>query len=278
MRKFFSACILYLVCLNLSAQNIHLMAFGGLSNYQGDLQAKKFTFDQAQAAFGGGLLYEITDNLYARLAFTYGKVSAADKFGKNTDRNLSFSSPIYEVQIGAEYDLLNNYERSLVPYAFLSIAAFNFNPTAVDKRGKTVELQPLGTEGQGFSGKAKYNLTQLAIPFGGGLKLAINENVRLRGEIGLRYLLTDYLDDVSDSYPDKNLLLANNGQLAVDMSFRGGEVKPSAVFPGVNNKRGNPKVNDFYYFATVGISFRIQLKESTSYHGKAKYGCPTNIW
>lgn len=261
------------------AQNIHITAFAGLSNYQGDLQSKKFTFDQSHAAFGGGFLYEITDNLYARLAFTYGHVSADDKKGKNTDRNLSFNSNIYEIQLGAEYDLFNNYERALIPYAFMGIAVFNFNPTAEDKRGKTVALQPLGTEGQGFYlGRKKYALTQLAIPFGGGLKLAINENVRIKGEIGLRYLFTDYLDDVSNTFADKTNLLTNNGQLAVDMAFRGSEIKPTATYPVASSKRGNPAINDFYYIAAIGISCRINKKESSNFHGKSKYGCPTNIY
>ena len=261
------------------AQNIHVAAFAGLSNYQGDLQSKKFTFDQSHVALGGGLLYEMTDNLFARLAFTYCQVSADDKKGKNTDRNLSFNSHIYELQLGAEYDLLNNYERALVPYAFFSIAVFNFNPTAVNKTGKTVALQPLGTEGQGFYlGRKKYALTQLAIPFGGGLKLAINENVRIRGEIGLRYLLTDYLDDVSNTFADKANLLTNNGQLAVDMAFRGSEIKPTATYPVATSKRGNPAIKDFYYVASMGISIRITQKESSTYHGKTKYGCPNNIY
>ncbi len=48
------------------SQNLHLTVFGGISNYQGDLQAKRFTFQQANAAVGVGALYEITDKLYAR--------------------------------------------------------------------------------------------------------------------------------------------------------------------------------------------------------------------
>ena len=271
--------LLLFKCSCTNAQNIHVTAFAGLSNYQGDLQSKKFTFNQAHTALGGGFIYEITDNLFARLLFTYGQVSADDKKGKNTDRNLSFNSTIYEVQLGAEYDLFNNYERALIPYAFMGIAVFNFNPTAEDKRGKTVALQPLGTEGHGFYlGRKKYALTQLAIPFGGGLKLAINENVRIKGEIGLRYLFTDYLDDVSNTFADKTDLLINNGQLAVDMAFRGSEIKPTATYPVASSKRGNPAIKDFYYVASIGISCRINQKENTTYHGKAKYGCPTNIY
>ena len=63
-----------------------------------------------------------------------------------------------------------------------------------------MDLQPLGTEGEGFyKGEKKYNLTQLAIPIGGGFKYAISNNVRIGIEVGFRKLFTDYLDDVSEN-------------------------------------------------------------------------------
>jgi hypothetical protein len=43
-----------------SAQKLQVTVFGGFSNYQGDLQDKRFTMSQAHPAFGAGLLYDIT--------------------------------------------------------------------------------------------------------------------------------------------------------------------------------------------------------------------------
>ena len=68
-----------LLCFTVaSAQKFHLTLFGGLSNYQGDLQSKRFTFQQSNAAFGIGGLYEFTNKLYLRGNVTFGKVMGDD--------------------------------------------------------------------------------------------------------------------------------------------------------------------------------------------------------
>jgi len=94
-----------------------------------------------------------------------GKVSSDDKYSKlNQDRNLNFQSQLMEVQLGAEYDIINSYEHTIVPYIFAGVAGFHFNPYTLDSANNKVYLQPLGTEGQGFYlGRKKYGLTQLSI-------------------------------------------------------------------------------------------------------------------
>lgn len=263
-----------------NAQKVHLTLFGGVSNYQGDLQSKRFTFQQSNLAFGIGGLYEFTNKLYLRANVTVGKVRGDDK--NNTayiNRNLSFSSPIVDVHAGLEYDLLNSYQNSLTPFVFAGISVFHFDPSAIDSTGKKVYLQPLGTEGQGFyKGRAKYNLTSMALPFGAGVKLALSENIRVRFEVGLRKTFTDYLDDVSTTYADATDLLINNGPQAVDLSFRGDENKSGLTYPPVGTIRGNPNSKDWYYFTGVGISFRLSSGANNGPGGKNKTGCPVNIY
>ena len=262
-----------------NAQHLHATIFGGISNYQGDIQPKNFTFQQAGPAVGLGLLYELSDKLYIRGNVTAGKIRAADaKSLQNTQRNLSFSSPVTDIHLGLEYDLLNSYERSLTPFVFAGVSAFRFNPYAMDSSGRKTYLQPLGTEGQGFfQGRTKYNLTQMALPFGVGVKLALSENIRVRFEIGLRKTFTDYLDDVSTTYADQTLLLQNRGQQAVDLAFRGDELKSNATsYPAANTQRGNPNSKDWYYFTGVGISFRLAPKFNAG-GGRNKVGCPTDV-
>ena len=262
------------------AQNVHVTLFGGVSNYQGDLQAKRFTFQQAKAAFGAGVLYEFSPKLYGRANVTFGKVEGNDKLSNTyAIRNLSFSSSITDVHLGLEYDLLNSYNHSIVPFVFGGISVFRFNPSALDTAGQRVYLQPLGTEGQGFfQGREKYDLTALALPFGGGLKFSLNENVKVRFEVGLRKTMTDYLDDVSTTYADQNELLANNGQQAVDLAFRGDEDKNGQVYPPANTVRGNSGSKDWYYFTGLGVSFRLKPKFDGAPGGKQKTGCPTNVY
>ena len=280
MKGFIVIGLLMFGCSLSEAQNVHVTLFGGVSNYQGDLQAKRFTFQQAKPAFGAGVLYEFSPKLYGRANVTFGKVEGNDKLSNTyAIRNLSFSSSITDVHLGLEYDLLNSYNHSIVPFVFGGISVFRFNPSALDTAGQRVYLQPLGTEGQGFfQGREKYDLTALALPFGGGLKFSLNENVKVRFEVGLRKTMTDYLDDVSTTYADQNELLANNGQQAVDLAFRGDEDKNGLVYPPANTARGNPGSKDWYYFTGLGVSFRLNPKYDGAPGGKQKTGCPTNVY
>jgi hypothetical protein len=253
----------------------------GVSNYQGDLQARRFTFDQSHPAFGIGAMYELTDKLYIRGAASFATVSGDDKKGTlNKDRNLSFSSPITEAQLGLEYDILNLYERKFTPYIFAGVAAFRFNPSTIDSAGNKVYLRILGTEGQGFyQGRKLYDNKQIALPFGGGLKLALSDDIRLKFEVGIRYLFTDYLDDVSTTYVDRALLLANRGPQSVALAFRGDEVKPALAYPS-GAKRGNPSVKDLYYFTGLTISFRLSPGQGGGGGNgkKSQYGCPVKVY
>ena len=282
MQKIFLFIGLSFAALTSKAQHLHVTAFGGFSNYQGDLQDKRFTLNQAHPAFGFGVLYEITDKLYARGNVTFGKISGDDKKNaKNTVRNLSFSSPITDIHLGLEYCLLNPYEHFIAPYIFAGISHFNFNPSAIDSSGRKVYLQPLSTEGEGFyQGRKVYKLSQFSIPFGGGIKLSLSDKIRVGFEIGIRKTNTDYLDDVSTTYIDKNILLANRGQQAVDLAFRGGELKSGLTYPADGSQRGSAKSKDWYYFSGATISIRLGGDNSSGGPGgkKSRTGCPTNIY
>lgn len=279
MRQIFIFTTLFFIAFATQAQNLHITVFAGFSNYQGDLQDKRFTINQAHPAFGAGLLYEITDNLAARANVTIGKISGNDSYNaKNSTRNLNFSSPITDVNLGLEYNLLNLYERSFVPYIFAGISYFNFNPSTKDTLGRKAFLQPLSTEGQGFyNGRKKYNLNQFAIPFGGGVKFAFSQNVRLAFEIGLRKTNTDYLDDVSTTYVDQTVLFANRGQQAVELAFRGDELKTGLSYPADGSQRGSAKSKDWYYFSGLNLSIRLNANKNSGGKNNNQSACPVNL-
>lgn len=260
-------------------QNIHFLLGGGAMNYQGDLQAKRFTFKQAHPYGSFGVYYELTDKLFLRVAAVVGKVSADDRFSPtNKTRNLNFSSQIIEFHIGAEYDLINSYEHRISPYLFAAVAGYHFNPYTLDTGNKKVFLQPLGTEGQGFfNGRKKYGLTQISVPFGGGIKFGLTDNIHIRIEAALRVLLTDYLDDVSKTYADENALLINNGEKAAELAFRSDEINPALV-PVPGGIRGNSKSKDFYYTTGISVSFRLNSGGGGRNPGKSKLGCPVNVY
>ncbi|MBC7849765.1 MAG: outer membrane beta-barrel protein [Chitinophagaceae bacterium] len=264
------------------AQPFHITAWGGFSGYQGDLQTKRITVQQSNFAFGLGVKYDLSGHIALRSGLNFGKVEANDN--KNSDpflvaRNLSFQSRIVEGNVAVEYSLFDLRDRKLSPYVFAGVGLFHFNPSAYDTLGNKVFLKPLSTEGQGLSqypSSKEYKLTQFNIPFGAGLRLKVTENVSLGYEVGFRKLFTDYLDDVSNRYVDQATLLQERGAKAVEMAFRGGELKNStAVYPADGTIRGGSKFKDWYYFHGITVTVGLQSNKSDSKRGSV--GCP-NLW
>ncbi len=268
-----------------SQQRIHLTLFGGFSNYQGDLQDKYFTLDQANLALGIGAKYDLTPNFALRAGINYGTVGATDKKNKPElqARNLSFTTRILEGNLLLEYTLFDLTDKKISPYAFAGVALFHFNPYAYDTLGNKIYLKPLSTEGEGlpqYPDRKPYKLTQFAIPFGAGVKFRINDNTVLGYEIGLRKLFTDYLDDVSTTYVDQFALAQARGPKAVEMAYRGGELKNgNPNYPADGTIRGGSKYKDWYYFS--GLTLTIGLNTGGNYYGgkggKQRLGCPTRV-
>jgi opacity protein-like surface antigen len=267
------------------SNRFHLTLFGGVANYQGDLQGRTFTFNQSNLAIGAGLKYDLTPHFAIRTGINYGTVEAADNQSDQADlraRNLSFQSRILEGNLLLEYTLFNMEDKKISPYLFGGVALYHFNPYAFDSSGNKVFLKPLSTEGQGlaaYPNRKEYKLTQFAIPFGGGIKFRITNNVILGYEIGLRKLFTDYLDDVSTTYADPFVLAQERGLKAVEMSYRGGELKDGdPVYPAEGTVRGGSKYKDWYYFQGLTLTIGLGGGNGGWGGGKGSIGCPKNVY
>jgi hypothetical protein len=280
--------ILFLLnVLFVPAQRVFIGVAGGLSNYNGDLLDKLYHKKLTNGFIGLTVHYELQDQILLRGSYNFARVNGSDIYSEKEDlrkRNLHFESAISEFSIVGEYYLFNLYERRFSPYGFVGLGFFHFNPYAYDSTERKVFLKPLSTEGQGiYPDKKPYSLWQATIPFGGGVKFAITENLRIGFEIGIRKLFTDYLDDVSTSYPDQNDLLVARGQTAVDFSYRSDEIPGGdPAFPTKMTQRGGATQKDMYYFTGLNIMFRPSFggggggsSRSRGYGKKGKYGCPT---
>ncbi len=270
----------------LSQQRFHVTLFGGLSNYAGDLQDRRFTLQQSDFAFGAGIKYDITPNLAVRLAYNHATIEGDDKKSRDPllqARNLSFISKINEGSFLVEYTPLNMEDYKISPFIYSGVAVFHFNPYAYDSVGNKVYLKPLSTEGQGLSPDRKpYNLTQFAIPVGIGVKFRINENTILAYELSARKTFTDYLDDLSTTYFDQTALAQARGPKAVEMAYRGGELKNgNATYPAEGGVRGGAKYKDWYYF--TGFTLYIGIGGGNgnggpfnrgAHGGRNQLGCP----
>jgi hypothetical protein len=281
-----------LIGLSAFSQNIHVGIFGGVAAYSGDLTNKIFPKKVTNGAIGVTVNYELTPQIMVRGGFTYTIVGGADRNSDDDSmraRNLSFETHITEFSAIGEYYFFNLEEKKFSPYVFAGLAVFHFNPYAYSGTTDKIFLKPLSTEGEGLSGYADrkpYALTQLALPFGGGIKYAFNDRMRLGLELGLRKLFTDYLDDVSSSYVDPADLLADRGQLAVDMSYRGDELPGgNPNYPTKGAQRGGVKHKDSYYTLGLHFTYRLGTGDNSSRSGvfgggnflggkKKGYGCP----
>ena len=77
-------------------------------------------------------------------------------------------------------------------------------------------------------------------------------------EVLHRFTNTDYLDDVSTTYPDMPTLFANSGPVAVALSDRSySRADTSNHVPVFQKQRGNSKDKDWYIFAGITIYVRL---------------------
>lgn len=237
----------------------------GLATYYGDLKEKAKLIDQSSIAFNIGLTYDLTDQILARFDFSYLQLKADDRFNKRPDfitRNLNFRTNLWEVNFGIEYDFLNMKSEDYIisPYGFIGLGICRFNPWTFDRSGNKVYLREIGTEGQGlpsYPERKPYSLMNFQIPFGAGIKYAINEDINVFLDITFRKLFTDYLDDVGNTYPDRDIVLKESpiGQQTIQLTYRGDEVS-NAPYPGVNVQRGG-FTKDIFHTVGAGISVRL---------------------
>ena len=176
----------------------------------------------------------------AEASYTWGTISADDFTATDPSidddlpryiRNISFRNRISELSFSITADLKKNHATytsrvGFTPFAFAGLALIYHNPqgkvnenSSLPEAGEWVKLRPLGTEGQYSEHYAAkpYSRLQVAIPFGIGVRYRLTSLLDLSLKVGVRWLFTDYIDDVSGSYVDLGAL---DSDLAKAMSDR----------------------------------------------------------
>ncbi|HYV92862.1 MAG TPA: DUF6089 family protein [Chitinophagales bacterium] len=252
------------------AQRYDFGAWLGGATYFGDLNTStNFQFTNP----AGGVFSRINfdDRISFRVNFSSAHVWADDAFSHyyyERTRNLGFGSNIFELSGQFEFNFIpftnfstNAYteKHRYSPFVFVGFGTFLFNPTA-HYNGTKVDLQPVGTEGQGFPeypDLKKYHRTSSAIIFGGGIKWRFKKNIGMQLEGGVRKTSTDYLDDVSGVYADPIILLHEGGEEVAFLSDPSVEVTGEPV--GVTGKmRGDNHKSDDYFFFGLGIIYTLK--------------------
>lgn len=243
--------------------------WAGTAFYFGDLNT---SYNLSLPGPAGGVMarFNFNNRLCIKFSANAAQVRGDDAVSKNTferARNLSFRSTVIEGAAQLEFNFLpynhGSPDEFYTPYLFAGFNVFRYDPQA-KYQGEWVDLRPLGTEGQ-FKSEEYFSISG-GLLYGMGLKFDLNYEWSLNLELGARTLFTDYIDDVSGLYADKEDIQQTRGELAAILSDR------SILIPGVNDaqigepgtQRGGSSLNDTYMMLGIGVVY---------YFGDLK--CPT---
>lgn len=291
IRIFILSCLLSVSAQFLSAQNYKTTTSEigfqvGAANYIGDLSKNGGTpfFGEIQAkAFrpAFGLYYR--NGFHKFLSFRAG-INVAQLYGNDNfsepgtaqyERNLHFRTNIVDAQLMMEWNILpyqiGHKRMSFSPYIGVGVGGIYFNPTA-ELNGSWVNLQALGTEGQGlleYLDRTKYSKLAFNIPAAIGFKVNIGRQFAIGAELQYKLTFTDYLDDVSTVYPDFNFYQNNYIEAIADeaiaLSYRGNNPD---INSNIDQPRGDSSKNDSYFFVLFNFSYKLG--------GLTSYKCTTN--
>ncbi len=245
----------------------------GAGHYFGDLNTNA-RLNRPKLAAGVFFRKQFGNYIGVRVAANYARVGYSDIYNTDNDyqrrRNLSFNSNIFELALQGDFNFFKfvpgDPAHRFTPYVTLGAGIFSYDPYAYLNDQK-IFLRPLGTEGQGnadYPDRKPYSTMAIAIPFGVGVKYALNDRMNLGFEILHRFTNTDYLDDVSKTYVGANRFPSDAGNpsnalLLQDRSYETGEII------GIEGRqRGYSGQKDQWVTAVVTLSFNL-----------TSYRCPT---
>jgi hypothetical protein len=247
----------------LSQKGYEIGGWLGVSNYFGDLNTN---FRLSKPGPAAGLIgrYDMNNRMAIKFSANYGLLRADDADSDNSfekARNLSFKSNVFEGALQYEFHFFpyihGSDEYFFTPYLFLGVNALHFDPKA-EYNGAFERLRPLGTEGQQIGNE--YSPVSFGLAYGLGLKFDLDYYWSVNIEFSARSLFTDYIDDVSTTYPELSNLASRRGQIAADLSDRSGEIND--IFIGESGRqRGNANNNDSYAFLSIGLVYFIPILE-----------------
>lgn len=270
--------LIFLLCISGSlflsvhgnAQRICLTPSIGISNYSGDLSVGYTSIFKPAFSLGASwdasLRYRLRANISRMSVEGDDRKSPAPGVGI---RGLNFKTNITELGLLGEYDLVSEVWSNVIPYIFSGIGVYHFNPKPLRLvNGQDVNLHDLGTEGQlmssGQYAKNKYNLTQLNLQFGGGVRFNMSNDVSIAVEANYRKLFTDYLDDVSSarfvSKEEWDAEIAKNPNAALAKSYAWLYDDDISKASNPYTKRGNPSQKDSYQTLQLKLCIRIKSK------------------
>lgn len=240
----------------------------GAGHYFGDLNTRA-KLNRPKIAAGVFFRKNFGNYIAARIVANYAQLGYSDIYNTQNvfmhQRNLSFNTNVWELSLRGDFNffrfLPGDPEFNFTPYVSLGVGVFSYDPFAY-LQGQKYFLRPLGTEGQGSSlypDRKPYSSMAVCIPFGVGIKYALNDRFNIGLEITHRFTTTDYLDDVSKTYVEPSVFpplpdgSPSPGQLLADRSYELGT--PIGI---KGRQRGVEANKDQFVTAMFYFTFNLQ--------------------
>lgn len=257
---------IYFGTKDVCAQENEFGFWAGTSVFLGDLNPT-VSFKNARWATGAFYRYNFNNRMAVRAQMNYGFLDASDsrikRFPYLQARNLNFKSQLVELAATFEinffkYSLIKSRDtKQWTPYIFMGGSLFYYNPyTQLD--AVKYKLESVGTEGQKTANRPTknrgYDQYAFAIPYGIGVKVALNNNWAINVEASSRITFTDYIDDVSGVYaePEDINYFVNGVNVGPALADR------STANIGIPGKqRGTSKDKDRFMFVGIGLTYTI---------------------
>lgn len=215
----------------------------GTSVYSGDILRK---IDPGQAGLQGTLFGKKNfDNVWSlRVGVTLADLMAADSIQPIDAmaglRNAHFQNRITEFSAVMEFNFLD-YVNHKSEFRFSPYAFFGLGYSFVQGEGRINSSLPVG----------QYHLRTLVIPFGGGVKYLLSDQLTLGLEIGFRPTTTDFLDKLDSTKPA--------------LPRFDTPINPTAAALANGLNYGNPYTKDWYYFLGVTLSYTLTKARCYTY-------------
>jgi hypothetical protein len=245
-----------------------------------DIQPSQIRWD-----LGAYIRYKISRKWAISGHFDYMRLQGFDSLSKYTpirDRNLNYRDDIIEGSLRAEWTFYDNpdvggnfnYTTTFNAFLFAGVGIFHMNPEAMFTH-TYIDAQSTWTPGEYYplhtlttEGEKQYSLIQPSIPVGIGFFYTFNKTVRLGWELAWNKTFTDYIDDVSGTYPkygDNPNLINPYSKYLTNQSYYvpgiGASPQELAQY-GPGSPRGNPKNNDSFISTAVTLGIMIHPKIS----------------
>lgn len=253
----------FLFIAGTNAQKVEVGVNAGFTNYTGDI-APTLVLKETRVGAGIFARYNFNNTWAFVASANQMRVGGDDaNFSFNAPRNISFRTDITEFAGIFEFNYFKYgtgvLDGHFTPYVFFGLGVALFSPKG-EYNNKWYNLREYQTEGK----ENAYGKTTVVLPMGIGLKWMPNKKTSIEWNLGLRKTYTDYLDDVSKTYPDIGKQLEQKGEVAAALS------DPSINWEngGFQNKsgyqRGNPDIKDWYFITSVSITWRIFTRSKCS--------------